>query len=401
MILLIKLFLIKLIFITYVSFGLSQEKSSKDIQGEIDSRNNQINLIKKEVSKLERQIIEKTKKEIAASEIIIDLKNKINLTEKLISSIDRERRLIQKKINQHQIEVENKEAQAEIIKNRLKKNIIYSYKNGRPTFLESLLNTTSYNDILYKTKYLQIINKYEKKNRDELKNLITEIISNNKILKKQLEDKKKLKNKNLNQQQTLKKDIKKKNQLLKKISKEKEQEQTSLNKKRNSLKEIENIIAKLYLDKNAQKKREERLAEIRKIQKIATNGNFNLMKGKLPWPAKGTIISSFGNKKNKKLNTITENLGIDIKTTKNEDIIAILDGVVSTITYIRGHGNIIILDHGDGFNTVYANVENIIINENDYVKAGKKIANVNDDMILHFEIWANQKKLNPEKWLIK
>ena len=96
----------------------------------------------------ENQIIKKTRKEITASEIIIDLKNKINLTEELISSIDREQRLIQKKINQSQIEIENKESQAEIIKSRLKKNIIYSYKNGRPTFLESLLNITDYNDIL-------------------------------------------------------------------------------------------------------------------------------------------------------------------------------------------------------------------------------------------------------------
>ena len=80
---------------------------------------------------------------------------------------------------------------------------------------------------------------------------------------------------------------------------------------------------------------------------------------------------------------------------------SVLDGVVSTITYIRGHGNIIILDHGDGFNTVYSNINNILIQENDYVKAGQYIAGVNDNMILHFEIWGNQKKMNPEKWLIK
>ena len=63
--------------------------------------------------------------------------------------------------------------------------------------------------------------------------------------------------------------------------------------------------------------------------------------------------------------------------------------------------NIIIIDHGDGFNTVYSNIDNILINENDYIKAGQNIASVNDNMILHFEIWGNQKKLNPEKWLIK
>ena len=161
------------------------------------------------------------------------------------------------------------------------------------------------------------------------------------------------------------------------------------------------MIKKLYSDKKSQEKREKELAEIRKMQKMAVNGNFNMMKGKLPWPIDGKIISKFGNKKNEKLKTITENLGIDIKTSSTTKVVAVLDGVVSTITYIRGYGNIIILDHGDGFNTVYSNINNILINENDYIKAGQNIARVNDSMILHFEIWGNQKKMNPESWLIK
>ena len=161
------------------------------------------------------------------------------------------------------------------------------------------------------------------------------------------------------------------------------------------------MIKKLYSNKKTQEKREQELAEIRKIQQMAINGNFSSMKGKLPWPIEGKIISKFGNKKNIELKTITENLGVDIKASNTTKVIAVLDGVVSTITYIRGYGNIIILDHGDGFNTVYSNIENILIDENDYVKAGQKIAGMDSNMILHFEIWGNQKKLNPEKWLIK
>ena len=43
----------------------------------------------------------------------------------------------------------------------------------------------------------------------------------------------------------------------------------------------------------------------------------------------------------------------------------------------------------------------ITVAENDYVRAGQKIANIDNYMVLHFEIWGNQKKMNPEKWLIK
>ena len=169
--------------------------------------------------------------------------------------------------------------------------------------------------------------------------------------------------------------------------------------------EIESIINTLFNDKASIKKREDELVRIRTMQNRATSGNFAKMKGKLPWPVQGKIISRFGNQKNRKLKTITENVGIEIQAAVGTPVITVLDGVISTITYIRGHGNIIIIDHGGGFSTVYAQIENINVHENDYVQMGNAIAYVarpeeNNPAKLHFEVWGNQKKLNPEHWLI-
>jgi len=376
-------------------------KSSLDIQNEINSRNNQIELLKKEISQIEKNIIEKTKNEINASEILLDLKKKIELTEKLIKSIGREEKILQRRIDKSYIEIQEKESNIKDIQNKLKENMIYAYKKGKPTFLESMVNIYNFNDITYKTKYLKIINEYHDENKQKLKVLILDLKNENNLLKEKINDKKQLKKNKQQEKKQLEDDIVKKNELLKKMNSDKEKEKSILANKKNDLEEIENLIKKLYSDKKSQEKREKELAEIRKMQKMAVNGNFNMMKGKLPWPIDGKIISKFGNKKNEKLKTITENLGIDIKTSSTTKVVAVLDGVVSTITYIRGYGNIIILDHGDGFNTVYSNINNILINENDYIKAGQNIARVNDSMILHFEIWGNQKKMNPESWLIK
>ncbi|MCK4689209.1 MAG: M23 family metallopeptidase, partial [Candidatus Marinimicrobia bacterium] len=113
-----------------------------------------------------------------------------------------------------------------------------------------------------------------------------------------------------------------------------------------------------------------------------------------------------GIQKNPVLKTITENSGIDIKAEKGTPVKAILDGVVTTITYIRGFGNTIIIDHGSGFYTVYTHVENVHIYEKQYISTGTIIANVGESgtlsgSILHFEIWKNKIKLNPEDWLAK
>ena len=170
--------------------------------------------------------------------------------------------------------------------------------------------------------------------------------------------------------------------------------------------EMEALIKKLYTDKDAMKKREEELARIRAEQNRATTGNFAKMKGRLAWPVQGRVIGKFGTTRNPDTGVVTENVGVDIRVISGTAVKSVLDGVVSTITYIRGHGNIIIIDHGGGFSTVYAQIDNITVHENEYVQMDNPIASVanpeeNTPAKLHFEVWGNQKKLNPEHWLTK
>ena len=169
--------------------------------------------------------------------------------------------------------------------------------------------------------------------------------------------------------------------------------------------EMEALIKKLYTDKKTIKKREEELARIRADQNRSTTGNFAKMKGRLSWPVEGKITGYFGTTTNPQTGVTTENVGIDIRAKRGTAVKTVLDGVVSTITYIRGHGNIIIIDHGGGFSTVYTQIDNITVHENNYVQNGNTIATVampeNTTFAkLHFEIWRNQEKQNPEHWLI-
>ena len=104
-------------------------------------------------------------------------------------------------------------------------------------------------------------------------------------------------------------------------------------------------LADLYINKKASKKREKELEAIRARKNKSTTGNFSKMKGKLSWPVEGRIISKFGTIRNPDTGTITENVGIDIQASSGTKVKSVLDGVVSTITYIRGHGNIVIIDY--------------------------------------------------------
>ena len=84
----------------------------------------------------------------------------------------------------------------------------------------------------------------------------------------------------------------------------------------------------------------------------------------------------------------------------------VLGGIVTTITFIRGFGTTIIVDHGNGFYTVYSHVSNVEINDDSEVRGGDVIAYMGDSgsingSQLHFEVWGEGKILDPEKWLQK
>ena len=394
---------IYLIFIFTLIFA---ERSSYDIQKDIDLKKNEVSTLKKEIREVEKSIIKKTQEAISTAEILIDLENKISLTEKLIRSLSREERFVESMIYDTKERIKRKKAYLSGLEEKLKLRLQYIYKNGNQTFLKTIFSTNNWNEAIYKIKYLDILSQYESKLRSDLQIGLTELALEEKKLNNELNKNRKIRQDKEKENTRLDTDKKRRKKYLKKINNQKSSLENNLIQKQLMITEVESIINKLYDDKVSIKKRENELARIRSMQNKSTSGNFAKMKGKLTWPVKGKIISRFGNEINRELNTVTENVGIEIQADIGTSINAVLDGVVSTITFIRGHGNIIIIDHGGGYNTVYAQLKNIKVNENEYVKIGEKIAEIASNGKskkgkLHFEVWGNKQKLNPEYWLSK
>jgi septal ring factor EnvC (AmiA/AmiB activator) len=247
---------------------------------------------------------------------------------------------------------------------------------------------------------------HEKKLRKQMKQTLAELADEKAKLVIERNRKTSLLNEKKREGSNLEQDKKERKKILSIIKRDKGKLEKSRSAKSQMIAEMEALIKKLYTDKDAMKKREEELARIRAEQNRATTGNFAKMKGRLAWPVQGRVIGKFGTTRNPITGVVTENVGVDIQVISGTAVKSVLDGVVSTITYIRGHGNIIIIDHGGGFSTVYAQIDNITVHENEYVQMDNPIASVanpeeNTPAKLHFEVWGNQKKLNPEHWLIK
>jgi len=149
------------------------------------------------------------------------------------------------------------------------------------------------------------------------------------------------------------------------------------------------------------------------LQVIRTEPSFNLpskpfadLKGLLKMPVEGKIISKFGPYRNRRFNVKNFRSGIDIQADRGEPVRAVCVGKVIYASWFKGYGNMIIINHGGSYYTVYANIEELFKNAGDSVQAGEVVATVGDTSSgigskLYFEIRHHGKPVDPFKWIEK
>ncbi len=128
-------------------------------------------------------------------------------------------------------------------------------------------------------------------------------------------------------------------------------------------------------------------------------------RGKLPWPLEGAVVSTFGRQVHPQFRTVTFNNGIEISPQKNQAVVkAIHPGKVVFCDYHKGRGNVIIIDHGMSFHSIYGHCADFLVKNGDLVKTGQPIAIAGDTgslegITLYFQITSKAKPVDPLKWL--
>jgi murein hydrolase activator len=138
------------------------------------------------------------------------------------------------------------------------------------------------------------------------------------------------------------------------------------------------------------------------------SNNFELNKGALNMPVSGGYICEhFGKNKHPIYNVVTENYGVDIRTNKGATVRSVFGGEISSVFYIAGAGNNILVNHGTYF-TLYSKIDKAAVTKGMRVTARQSLGTVMTDADgnnqVHFEIWkvgANGalQKVNPEQWI--
>jgi septal ring factor EnvC (AmiA/AmiB activator) len=131
---------------------------------------------------------------------------------------------------------------------------------------------------------------------------------------------------------------------------------------------------------------------------------FGGLRGRLPWPADGRVASPFGAQVHPRFGTRTFRSGIDIEADEGTGVAAVHAGHVVYTGWFKGYGNLIILDHGNEYYTLYAHVSETVVKEGEDVRQGQRIGSVGDTgslsgARLYFEVRYQGKPQDPEQWL--
>jgi septal ring factor EnvC (AmiA/AmiB activator) len=182
-----------------------------------------------------------------------------------------------------------------------------------------------------------------------------------------------------------------------------------------SAKDLQALIARLQSEEERQRRlgraparRETSRGEVpggkEEAPDLRDDGRFERLKGKLPWPAVGSLASTFGRQEHPRFHTVTFNHGIEIAASEGKDIVAVAEGAAIYADWFKGYGRLIIPDHGGGYFTLYAHASEILVRPGESVSRGQVIGKVGDTGSLegpqlYFELRHKGKPQDPLAWL--
>ena len=376
--------------------------AQRDFDEELKYKNESIETLKKEIVDLQKKIKKMSSREKSATKKITTLEKEISLTDRLISELTKEGEMTRELISETESILRQQEDELDALRERYRKRAVYAYTQGRPSNIEKIFSTVSWRQFVYRKEYLRLISLVENNIRKKINTLLINMGQEKLNLEAGLRKNISLNKEKSKQKKTLKNKKSSHEKELTALSKNKEELAEYLKEKDKGLKELEELRTTILEDKA----RFEREEKIRRQQEALKTKQFSQLKGQLPWPINGKVVTKFGRQWNPKLKTTTEYPGIDIQGKANMPVKTILNGIVVTITYLRGYGTTVIIDHGGGFYTVYSQLKSLKTHVNSEVRSGDVIAhlaesNTENSTFLHFEIWGDGEKLDPEKWLAK
>lgn len=423
--------------------GQNYEQMRKEIAQKQQETRARINELSEQIKKYEQRLKQANEKYQSLYDKYQNLKNLIALQDQKLQKLQSEQSQISEEIQVTQQSLQEKRTELKRLIENYKKTLSYLYKHGRTSQLALILSSSSINQMLVRSYYLEKFNRFREKQAEQIRKAEKELEQTEQELLEARSKNKEVLAEIKQEKQRLKEKREEQAKNVELLRENKEEIKNNLAQKKKELDNIESILASYnqreqeiieaqreaeirQREEERQKNLEEakdikddakRAKEVAKYSKpidkseVMTDARLKQMetsfaqnKGSLPWPVQSRTISEhFGRRRHPVYGTVTPNIGIEIVTDTRAPVNVVHDGFVIDIRPIPGYGDVVVVKHGR-FITAYGNLSQINVQENEMLQQGDTVglsgtSNSTRGESLFFLIRENNTNRDPEKWL--
>jgi len=366
---------------------------SEDLQG-----------IKKEI-KEKKLLLNKTRKvETQVSKELGKIEKSLHEKEASLVLLGRDLTVIEHQLDRTQREVDAVKNDAERKKQQIRVRLSALYKAGEIGNARMFFSSESFPQMVENLRYMRSVVENDRRLFAEYNEKIDRLRQLKAGLERDVLRKEKIKTSIESRKREIEDEKKKKASYLVQVRADKKSYQASLKELEANARRLHAMVEKLEAKsrKSYTRKNKPNVGEGPQLPAVPDKG-FGSLKGHLSLPAKGEVIGRFGRHKHPEFNSYTVSNGISIAATTGADIHSVYDGQVIFADYFKGYGNLLIVDHGGGFFSLYAHAAKIMKKVGFSVAKNEIVASVGDtDSIrgpmLYFEIRYQGKPVDPAPW---
>lgn len=360
----------------------------------------------KEISYLNKLLNETQNSRSVSLEKLDILQQKILQTKRLINSLNGEVKYLQSNIETNKKRIEELQEDKKAMLALYAKLVYGTWKKRNKTNkLMFILSSTDFNQAYNRFKYFQQIQEYSKRQLRLVEQVNDSLNQKNKDLNVLVERKNATLNSIGVQNKELQSEQVKEDRYIAELRKKEKEIKKKLEVQERNRKRLASELSKLIARQNKKSGSSSNTYKLTPEEKLVSD-DFAKNKGKLPWPVtEGFISEKFGihvHPIHKQIRM--ENGGVNITTSKGAGVRSVFNGEVSEILLMPGFNNVVIIRHGS-YLSVYSNLVEVVVVKGQKIKTkdliGKVAFDAEKGSVLHFEVWKDINKLDPELWLAK
>lgn len=364
------------------------------------SQQDELGNLRKRIAAMQREMDKTSESKSEAADALRESERAISDSNRKLAELAEQQRAADKKLGdlqQQERRLTGSMAEQQALLGRL---LYQQYLGGEQEYLKLLLSSQDPNQVSRDLQYYQYIARSRAAWLAALRDNFAALSAVSTATREQRAELKSLRAEQSAQKKALEKEQHARQRVLGKISQQLRQQRREINR----LQHDENRLAKLVdrLTKMLAQPKTNSLFRNDNLPDNRFDGSpFDQLKGKLTLPVKGEVTNQFGAPRPD--STVLWK-GLFLRTSAGQAVKAIATGRVVFADWLRGFGNLLIIDHGKGYMSLYGNNETLYKQVGDLLHGGDIVAAVgnsggNEDSGLYFELRHESKPLDPIKWL--